>query len=165
MKQATKVKMIKVLQHMPKPKWVMHSQSHRSTHPVFDLDQIESLHQVRRTPAGFRDSLASGICWVFRQGFDTVSNYKPQGMDANRWLTRVIILESVAGIPGMVGGVLRHMRSLRTLERDNGWINHLLAEAENERMHLFIFMKFKDPGFFFRWFIMLTQGVMFNALF
>jgi ubiquinol oxidase len=142
MKQATKVKMIKILQHMPKPKWVMHSQSHRTTHPVFDLDQIESLHQVRRTPAGYRDYLASGICNIFRKGFDTVSNYKEQGMDANRWLTRVIILE-----------------------RDNGWINHLLAEAENERMHLFIFMKFKDPGFFFRWFIVLTQGVMFNALF
>ena len=29
---------------------------------------------------------------------------------------------------------LRHMRSLRVMERDHGWIHTLLEEAENERM-------------------------------
>ena len=29
---------------------------------------------------------------------------------------------------------LRHMRSLRSMRRDNGWIHTLLEEAENERM-------------------------------
>merc|ERR1712187_1057647 len=57
------------------------------------------------------------------------------------------------------------MRSLRTLQRDQGWINHLLSEAENERMHLFIFMKLKNPGTIFRSVIFLAQGVMFNVLF
>ena len=32
----------------------------------------------------------------------------------------------------------RHFRSLRTLERDHGWIATLLEEAENERMHLLL---------------------------
>lgn len=36
----------------------------------------------------------------------------------------------------MVAGMLRHLKSLRKMERDNGWINTLLQEAENERMHL-----------------------------
>jgi hypothetical protein len=36
----------------------------------------------------------------------------------------------------MVAGMLRHLKSLRRMERDNGWINTLLQEAENERMHL-----------------------------
>ena len=31
------------------------------------------------------------------------------------WLLRIILLESVAGVPGMVGGTLRHLRSLRSL--------------------------------------------------
>ena len=35
-------------------------------------------------------------------------------------LTRLIILESVAGVPGMLGGMFRHFRSLRQLERDHG---------------------------------------------
>ena len=29
---------------------------------------------------------------------------------------------------------MRHMRSLRSMRRDNGWIHTLLEEAENERM-------------------------------
>jgi hypothetical protein len=29
----------------------------------------------------------------------------------------------------MVAGMLRHLRSLRTMERDNGWIYTLLEEA------------------------------------
>ena len=30
--------------------------------------------------------------------------------------------------------MLRHLRSLRLMTKDNGWINTLLEEAENERM-------------------------------
>jgi len=42
-------------------------------------------------------------------------------------------LETVAGVPGMVGAMARHLRSLRTMTRDHGWIHTLLEEAENER--------------------------------
>lgn len=53
-----------------------------------------------------------------------------------QWMMRIILLESIAGVPGMVAGTLRHLRSLRLMRRDGGWIHTLLAEAENERMHL-----------------------------
>ncbi len=33
----------------------------------------------------------------------------------DQWLSRILMLESVAGVPGMVGGVLRHLRSLRLM--------------------------------------------------
>lgn len=39
----------------------------------------------------------------------------------------------LAGVPGMVGGMLRHMKSLRSMSRDHGWIHTLLEEAENGR--------------------------------
>ena len=42
--------------------------------------------------------------------------------------------------------MLRHMRSLRTMERDHGWIHTLLEEAENERMHLLTFMTLRWVG-------------------
>ena len=53
-------------------------------------------------------------------------------MTEKKWLARFIYLETVAGVPGMVAGMLRHMRSLRTMRRDHGWIHTLLEEAENE---------------------------------
>ena len=62
-----------------------------------------------------------------------------------------------AGVPGMVGGMLRHMKSLRSMRRDNGWIHTLLEEAENERMHLLTFLKLREPGFLFRGMVLLSQ--------
>jgi len=61
--------------------------------------------------------------------------------------------------------MLRHLRSLRLMRRDNGWINTLLEEAENERMHLLTFMEMRQPGRAFRAAVLAAQGVMFNAMF
>ncbi|KAG2502830.1 hypothetical protein JM18_009699, partial [Phytophthora kernoviae] len=61
--------------------------------------------------------------------------------------------------------MLRHLRSLRLLKRDYGWIHTLLEEAENERMHLLIFMNIKQPGYFFRALVVGAQGVFFNGFF
>merc|ERR1719161_287678 len=57
-----------------------------------------------------------------------------------------MILESIAGCPGMVAAGMRHFRSLRAMERDHGWIHTLLEEAENERMHLLVVMKMFQPS-------------------
>jgi threonyl-tRNA synthetase len=61
--------------------------------------------------------------------------------------------------------MLRHLRSLRMMQRDNGWINTLLEEAENERMHLLTFMEMRQPGRFFRACVIVAQGLMFNMMF
>ena len=50
----------------------------------------------------------------------------------------------------MVAGSLRHLKSLRLMQYDKGWINCLLDEAENERMHLLTFMELRRPGPLFR---------------
>lgn len=52
----------------------------------------------------------------------------------------MIFLETVAGVPGFVAAMHRHLSSLRNMERDYGWIHLLLEEAENERMHLLKFL-------------------------
>ena len=54
--------------------------------------------------------------------------------------------------------MLRHMHSLRTMRRDNGWIRTLLEEAENERMHLLTFLSLRQPGPLFRTSVLLAQG-------
>ena len=65
----------------------------------------------------------------------------------------------------MVGGMLRHLDSLRQLKRDNGWIETLLEESYNERMHLLTFMTMCEPGWFMKMMIIGAQGIFFNTLF
>ena len=56
------------------------------------------------------------------------------------------VLETVAGVPGMVAGVVHHLRSLRKMKDDDGMIKELLDEAENERMHLMTFIEIAKPS-------------------
>lgn len=65
----------------------------------------------------------------------------------------------------MVAAVLRHLRSLRKMKRDGGYVHLLLEEAENERMHLLTFMKVAQPGWFFRMMVLGAQGIFFNGFF
>ena len=39
---------------------------------------------------------------AMRKSFDVATGYSPERMNEARWLTRIIFLESVAGVPGMV---------------------------------------------------------------
>jgi ubiquinol oxidase len=65
----------------------------------------------------------------------------------------------------MVGGMLNHLKSLRRMQDDRGWIRTLLDEAENERMHLMTFIAVAKPNLFERILVILAQGVFFNAFF
>ena len=42
---------------------------------------------------------------------------------------RIIFLETVAAVPGMIAAMTRHLRSLRHMQRDYGWIHTLLGEV------------------------------------
>ncbi len=68
---------------------------------------------------------------------------------------RAVVLETVAAVPGMVGGMLIHLKSLRRIKEDKGWIKTLLDEAENERMHLMTFINIAQPTLFERFLICL----------
>ena len=72
---------------------------------------------------------------------------------------RAVVLETVAAVPGMVGGMLIHLKSLRRIKEDKGWIKTLLDEAENERMHLMTFINIAQPTLFDRFLIMFAQFV------
>lgn len=84
---------------------------------------------------------------------------------AGRYGHRAVILETVAAVPGMVGGALQHLHALRRIKDDNGWIRTLLDEAENERMHLMTFIEVAKPNRFERILIIIAQGVFFNLFF
>lgn len=84
---------------------------------------------------------------------------------AKRYGHRAVVLETVAAVPGMVGGMLQHLKALRTIRDDEGWVRELLDEAENERMHLMTFIKVAEPSRFERYLILAGQGVFFNLYF
>ncbi|PKY03258.1 alternative oxidase mitochondrial precursor [Aspergillus campestris IBT 28561] len=144
-------------------------------HPVYTEEQMQHVTIAHRQAKDWSDWVALGTVRVLRWGMDLVSGYKhpkpgQEGdprfqMTESKWLTRYIFLESVAGVPGMVGGMLRHLRSLRRMKRDNGWIETLLEEAFNERMHLLTFMKLSEPKWTMRLLVLGAQGVFFNGFF
>jgi ubiquinol oxidase len=84
---------------------------------------------------------------------------------AKRYGHRAVVLETVAAVPGMVGGMFQHLKSLRRCKDDDGWIKTLLGEAENERMHLMTFIKIAKPSWLERLLIIMVQFVFFTAYF
>jgi len=108
-------------------------------------------------PKDIRDRMAFALVRFMRFFADTFF--------ARRYGHRAVVLETVAAVPGMVGGVLQHLHSLRRLEGDHGWIRTLLDEAENERMHLMIFTHIARPTRIERLLILIAQGAFFNLFF
>ncbi len=84
---------------------------------------------------------------------------------ANRYGHRAVVLETVAAVPGMVGGLLQHLKAIRHIRDDQGWIKELIDEADNERMHLMTFIHIAEPTRFERILIMVTQAIFYNLYF
>ena len=110
-----------------------------------------------RPPHGFSDHFALALVKFLRFFADLFF--------AKRYGHRAIVLETVAAVPGMVGGLLQHLKALRHIRDDQGWIRELLDEADNERMHLMTFVLIAQPTTFERFVVMITQAVFYNFYF
>jgi ubiquinol oxidase len=108
-------------------------------------------------PRNIRDWIAFGFIRVLRLCADIFFS--------RRYGHRAVVLETLAAVPGMVGGALQHFRALRRMKSDHGWIRTLLDEAENERQHLMTFIHIARPSSFERLLILLVQGVFYNFYF
>ncbi|MBE1529184.1 ubiquinol oxidase [Sphingopyxis sp. OAS728] len=118
--------------------------------PLVDLS-------VHHRPVDLSDRIAFGFTKMLRLAADTFF--------AKRYGHRAIVLETVAAVPGMVGATLVHLKSLRRMEDDKGWIRTLMEEAENERMHLMTFIEVAKPTLFERLVILGVQWVFYLAFF
>ena len=79
---------------------------------------------------------------------------------AKRYGHRAVVLETVAGVPGMVAGVWMHFKSLRAMKAGYGeQIREMLSEAENERMHLMFFIEIAKPNLIERTIVLSAQIV------
>ena len=85
---------------------------------------------------------------------------------AKRYWHRAVVLETIAGVPGMVAGMWIHLKSLRSMKTGYGpLIRELLAEAENERMHLMFFIEIAKPSRLERTLILIAQLIFWNYYF
>ena len=112
---------------------------------------------VHHDPTGLSDRVALGFTKLLRFCADTFF--------AKRYGHRAIVLETVAAVPGMVGGTIQHLNSLRRMTDDDGWIRTLMEEAENERMHLMTFVQIAQPTTFERVAIMVAQWIFYVGFF
>lgn len=161
------------------------------THPAYphcdsDKSQMEAIKYEHRPPVTVTDRIANGGVSTVRYLFDFFTGYKhPHAgknptdlsttsdplkgtrfeMTEQKWLTRCIFLESIAAVPGATAGFIRHLNSLRLLKRDKAWIESLLDEAYNERIHFLTFINLGRPSWFTRLFIFAGQGVFCNIFF
>ena len=143
--------------NMPEHKVSINLESYKFPHPIWDLESAEKVEITHKKPETYRDKLAFYMMKTLRVTFDKISGYKPGKMNESNYLRRCLFLETIAGVPGFIGGMMRHLHSLRSLRTDGGWIHHLLEEAENERQHLITFLTIRQPGIFFRLTIMFAQ--------
>ncbi len=121
-----------------------------SNAPLVDLS-------VHHKPADLSDRIAFGFTKMLRFCADTFF--------AKRYGHRAIVLETVAAVPGMVGATINHLKCLRRMCDDKGWIRTLMEEAENERMHLMTFIQIAKPTLFERFVILAVQWVFYLAFF
>jgi ubiquinol oxidase len=120
------------------------------TAPFVDLN-------VHHDARGLSDRVALGFTKLLRFCADTFF--------ARRYGHRAVVLETVAAVPGMVGATINHLKCLRRMCDDRGWIKTLMDEAENERMHLMTFIEVAKPTLFERFVIVAVQWVFYLFFF
>ncbi|KRX06133.1 hypothetical protein PPERSA_00013 [Pseudocohnilembus persalinus] len=132
------------------------SKKYAFPHPIWTKEEVLNCPITIKERNTIGDHCAYHSINFLRAGFDICSGYKKifpwqkNEISEKAWINRVLYLENVAGIPGFVAAMFRHLRSLRKMERDQGWIHTLLQEAENERVHLITFLNVKQPGILFK---------------
>ena len=103
-----------------------------------------------KSQQSFSDGFAYSMTVFFRFIADTFF--------AKRYGHRAVVLETIAGVPGMVAGMWMHFKSLRSMKAGYGkHIREMLAEAENERMHLMFFIEIAKPDIFERSLVFFSQ--------
>lgn len=137
--------------------------SWRQQNHIWTEDEIaerKATADLKHVPQSMGELVLQKAVRLAYHAFNLVTGYNAVDPPVSAIGYRLIILESVAGVPGMLGGMFRHFRSLRQLERDHGFIFTLLEEAENERMHLIVCMSFFEAGHFTRFVVNSAQVAM-----
>lgn len=100
-------------------------------HPIWQGEYVDAVKITHNPPKATVDKLAYYTVQLMRFNFDWMSGYSWGRLTEEKWLRRILFLETVAGVPGSVAATLRHLRSLRRMQRDHGWIHTLLVRSQS----------------------------------
>jgi hypothetical protein len=103
------------------------SKDYMMQHEIYSEKELYDIKITHKKIESWHDRIAYAAVRTLRFFFDTFTGYVHKSqlpkenrhshkiMNEEQWLRRFIFLETVAGVPGMVGGMSRHMKSLRKL--------------------------------------------------
>ena len=92
------------------------------THYIYDLKEIEDIKFIQYEPITYKQKYllfviinryAYLIATILRNTYDIFTNYGENKMTSKKWFNRMIFLESLAGVPGMVAALSHHLSSMR----------------------------------------------------
>jgi ubiquinol oxidase len=120
---------------------------------IIDKTDLERHH----VPTSFSDRFAQGLVhtarWLAERSF------------GNRYGHRAVVLETIAAVPAMAAANLLHLKHLRRMTDDGGWIRSLMDEAENQRAHLMMFVENARPSAAERVLVIIAQWLFYNFYF
>jgi len=134
----------------------------RQQNHIWSKNEIENVMSTlyRHQPKTIADQFMNKLMYGLYHTFNFITGYSANDPSVKAMEWRLIVLESIAGVPGFVAAGFRHFQSLRSLKRDYGWIPTLLEEAENERMHLLVCLKMFKANFITRCLVVSAQMLM-----
>jgi ubiquinol oxidase len=105
---------------------------------VYSYAELEGVVVAHREAKTLSDRVALMAVKLLRWNLDFATGYKhdkavalnstnPEAaqkkyaMTEEKYMIRNVFLESVAGVPGIVAGMIRHLHSMRRMKRDHGW--------------------------------------------
>lgn len=116
----------KLIDILPKHTRVIDRFSVHMPHNIYSKRDISHYTSRHRIPTSFSDKFAYFLINSIRKTYNALTGYNVDKMTENKWLIRCLFLETVAGVPGMVGGMGTHLKTIRDLKKDKGRIHHLL---------------------------------------
>jgi ubiquinol oxidase len=120
------------------------------------LNINKSDHLRHHVPETLSDRIADG---AVRALFSVAG----AALFGRRYGDRVIVLETIAAVPAMVAATVLHLKCLRRMIDDRGWVRSFMDEAENQRAHLMSFVAIARPSTSERLLIAIAQGIFYNA--
>ncbi|WP_236016233.1 alternative oxidase [Brucella endophytica] len=122
---------------------------------MLDINKLDLVRH--REPATFADRAAARI--------SRMMSAAARALFGRRYGGHAIVLETISAVPGMVAATLLHLKCLRRMIDDRGWVRVFMEEAENQRAHLMVFVAIRRPSPLERLLIVLAQGAFYNAFF
>jgi ubiquinol oxidase len=125
---------------------------------IFPMLNVNKSDLTRHhAPATATDRVALGLVHFGIKAVDVLF--------ARRYGGQAVVFETIAAVPPMVAATLLHLKCLRRMLDDRGWVRTFMDEAENQRAHLMAFVALQQPRGWERMLIALGQGVFYNAFF